>query len=380
MCAKKVSEKAKTTAKKTTAKKTVAGTKSVKEKTTKVKSAIRKKSVKKTNTLTPSTEITPQKQEKSTFSLLSLLWDSQEKIRRLAENYSQIPWYKSTRFGAVFCYALLLFAATVLDLGFKGNLHYTVMFIWGCLVVIIPVIYLGTKGYRWLLFLVALSLIGGILNLALHAYFWIHWLFALVLLYLFRQTIKAFRIENYRIKNNLSAKKPIIKDILISIILPLTGAFLTAAGFAIHEYNQIESEQRKQEMFLLVGTVYNHTTGLVKYCQTAGYTIIRYDRAFKEKFSAAVQRAEESLPLLGLKAASLSEIKDIDQISYDAWQSDRRRLIAHHIMEEQGLSADNFVWLDIYDQRMPIAEFCRMLDENADMFVNKNSELDFLNL
>lgn len=143
------------------------------------------------------------------------LWADKEDIRKGAERYGEVKWYKSVRFWP----STLVLILTWIGAAVTGSYSEAV----GVSVILCPLCYLNVKGYRWsLLLFAALYTFDRFLVLYMRAesgqisgsglWWLLIWWLVIV-----GATLTAFRIENYRHKHNLAGRSHYVKDTLIAL-------------------------------------------------------------------------------------------------------------------------------------------------------------------
>lgn len=81
---------------------------------------------------------------------------------------------------------------------------------------------------------------------------------------------------------------------------------------------------------------------------------------------------------LNIKSQSIYEIEGIDNISYEAWQDERKLTIARFLIQKQQIQHKEFEWNDEYYQLLSQLQFCQFIDENAEELINEHNDLDIL--
>ena len=134
--------------------------------------------------------------------LKDFLYPDTQSVRQKAEQYDTVPWYLSLRFVPIAVWTKWGTADTVCALETPADRWNAIFFM---MMTMLPLIYLGVKGYRWVLLFdalyIACNLAAGLwlwLNGLLEQYAVISTIAAGVFVF---PVVTAFRIENYRVKN-----------------------------------------------------------------------------------------------------------------------------------------------------------------------------------
>lgn len=309
------------------------------------------------------------------FWIKKIIWHDKEEIEKSAKDYDKTPWYRSNRFIVPTLYFILQTISLIFIT--KERDIYTYI---GALWFAFSFIYFSVKGYRFaillLIALVIFDFIYGIIVYNIHnggvivARFMIYGGFL-------GELITAFRIECHLIKNNLSKKKKALKDILIGLVLPTIFVVLISSIMVIYEDNKPLSEDDNKS-YQIIGKIYKHTTGIRDYCKNVNYNITTYPEIFKQKFADKILFAEQEMKRLNIKSQSIYEIEGIDNISYEAWQDERKLTIARFLIQKQQIQHKEFEWNDEYYQLLSQLQFCQFIDENAEELINEHNDLDIL--
>ena len=300
-----------------------------------------------------------------------IIWHDKEEIEDDAKNYDKTPWYCSRRFIAPTLYFVI--QTLVLIFITKERDIYTYI---GAVWLAFSLIYFSVKGYRLaILLLTALIIFDFIYGIIIYniqggiivARFMIYGGFV-------GELITAFRVERYMAKNKLCKKKKRLRDFLVGFLFPSIVAFSAMVICEIDKPLSKDDETSAQ----MIGTIYMHTTGVINYCQDAGYAMTTYPETFKRKFADKIVFAEQEMKRLDVNAPSIYEIEGMRDTSYNAWIDERQVLIARLVMNEHGISPNEFQWDEKYYQLLTQTEFCQLIDEMADKFIDSNQDLDIL--
>ncbi len=308
------------------------------------------------------------------FWVKKIIWHDTEEIEKLAKDYDKTPWYKSTRFIVPTLYFILQTISLIFIT--KETDIYTYI---GTALLAFSLIYFSVKGYRFAILLltalVIFDFIYGIIIYHIHggiiiARFMIYGGFV-------GELITAFRVECHLTKNDLSKKKKILKDILFGIIFPIVCAILISSIMVVYESNKPLSEDDNKS-YQVIGKIYKHTTGISDYCKDVGYEMTTYPEIFKKVFADKILFAEKEMNRLNLNSQSIYEINGIENISYEAWQDERKLLIARFLIQEQQIQPEEFEWDEKYYQLLSQFQFCQFVDEHAEELISEDNDLDIL--
>ena len=284
-------------------------------------------------------------------------WTS-EYVEKHAKNYS--PWYKGIRSLPYFWHMMELIGVFIWSL-YVGDLFAAIENIDRVLLIVLPLWIFSAKGYRWSLYtgcgLEILILVNGILK-GLHFNYYLSILFVMFF-------ISAIRIENYRIKHNLSKKHTILKDCLIALC-PVLLCFI----FCGPAYNVLSDSTKR------AGFWYKGIKGYEIYCLKQGYQMKFFPTKFKDKFSDQISKTDKTLRLFGLSVDELwrgveNEASAVDFIQKAVAQD--IETIASNIeffMLKTGSKQtdQNQVILEVL--RTPKA-ICQFMDENATLLIDQ---------
>lgn len=301
--------------------------------------------------------------------LKDLLYPDGQSVRQKAEQYGQVRWYLSLRFVPIVVWAIWGTADAVYALEKPADKWNAVFFM---MMTMLPLIYLGVKGYRWVLLFDALYIAC---NLA--AGLWL-WLNGLLEQYAIISTIAAgvfvlpvitaFRIENYRVKNKLAPKKKCLSDILKAFLLAAAVfGTATACGIVVadREFDKAKENLLEKEVMIFI-----HTDGVTEYCRRQGVKLTKYPQRFSEEHAAQIAAVQDWIDKTVFLRTAIDKMekeiipKDLDA-KFDRY---RHSIIVMQLRKKHDIPAGEFVWKDEYDTLMSRTEYCRFLDDNYELF------------
>lgn len=121
--------------------------------------------------------------------------------------------------------------------------------------------------------------------------------------------------------------------LLILFYVPFLIAATVKWITAIYEANKTLSKDDEKSYQVIV-EIYMHTTGIIDYCNNAGYLMVRYPELFKQTFANKISFAEQEMKKLNINSPSIYQIDELKTVSYTAWNEQRQMVIANIIMDE----------------------------------------------
>lgn len=286
------------------------------------------------------------------------LWADETEIRRAAENYDQVKWYRSVR---IFPSALIL-VMTWLAALLTGN-YWDAL---GVSMILCPLAYLNLKGYRWsFLLLIAFYTLDRIyafyagieLDEKINPVVMMIWWVIIV-----GGSLTAFRIESYRIKHNLVGRRHYLKDTLITLAFPLI-LFVSLAIYLYNYRSPLPAEQ-KENLFDAYVTIVKHTTGLETYCSRQGVTMQQYPQQFMKTYANEIALVEHWMEKdWHYKMAVEDEVNDQQSGIMELINYDRQSMIAFAIRSKNGIAPEDFEWKEEYDQELSGKDYCELMDK-----------------
>nr|QIM10708.1 hypothetical protein PlAlph_6000 [uncultured Alphaproteobacteria bacterium] len=289
-------------------------------------------------------------------------------IAQKAAVYDRVPWYRSLRFVPIFLWSLCATWATSYDME-----SYVEKWTLACgmAIIMLPLIYLGIKGYRWVLLFDILYIVGNQVG-AIWQYGFQDWSVVVVpvitCLFVF-PLVTAFRIENYRVKNKLAPKRKFWIDVLkaISGTVLISGAIMVVLTVFVNRELKASDNllERKLEIFI-------HMGGVEKYCQKHGVKLNIYPQRFMKDYAEQIEEVDRQLGnTLFLKfMVQKAEDEVIRMGLEEKYDRLRKGVIVMQLRKKQNIPDGEFVWKDEYDSLMDGAGYCRFLDNNYDLFKN----------
>lgn len=301
--------------------------------------------------------------------LKGLLYPDNQSVRQKAEQYGQVPWYFSLRFLPIVVWAIWGTADTVYALEKSADRWNAVFFM---MMTMLPLIYLGVKGYRWVLLFDALYIAC---NLAAGLWLWLNGLleqYAVIStiatgIFVF-PVITAFRIENYRVKNKLVSERKYLPDVLKALLLVVVVfgmAVLCGIVVADREFDKAKESLLEKKVMIFI-----HTDGITEYCRRQGVKLTKYPQRFREEHAVQIAAVKEWIDKTVFLQSAIDKMekeiipKDLDA-KFDRY---RHSVIIMQLRKKHNIPAGEFVWKDEYDTLMSRTEYCRFLDDNYELF------------
>lgn len=167
------------------------------------------------------------------ISVWHSIWQSKKEIEEYAKNYNNTKWYKSSRFIA----PLIYFTLTTLSIFLLMDVKDILVYILIGLIAFVS-IYFSVKGYRVVMLFIIVFIIIDVLSSQImyppkHAPLLLYRLILWGII--IGQYITAYRIERYLAVNGLLAKKRILKDIFMGLILPIVCTIIILFIVVLYE-------------------------------------------------------------------------------------------------------------------------------------------------
>ncbi len=282
-----------------------------------------------------------------------LYW-SDESIKKAAENYNNIPWYKSPRYGIAFIVVFHLLTGFLVS---SANMAT----IFSALMIFAPLVYLIVRGYRPFLaiFLVYYTIdtvftvyMVGFVGLSL-AVWWVVTMYLIVV---------SYKIQNAREK--VANKKQYTIDSLVALFLL---ALFAVSGFVLQQ-----KQQEAKEFMYWNWFIYRSTQGVVDYCQEYQVDVTGYAKDFNKKYASQIEYVHSNISKYGLNPQSLYKdigmsdemIKSLVASYYDRLY---KTLISSVVIEQGQINPQNFVWKDEYYNILPKSGFCTFITLNPNV-------------
>lgn len=288
------------------------------------------------------------------------LWADKEDIRKGAERYDEVKWYKSVRFWPLMLVLVLTWAGTAVTKNYLDAL--------GATVLLCPLCYLNVKGYRWsLLLFAALYTFDRVSILYMKAesgqasgsglWWLLIWWLVIV-----GATLTAFRIENYRHKHNLAGRGHYVKDTLIALSFPVVLIALYVA-YNFFTYKSPLTEEQQNELSFSYAVIHRNTDGISDYCRGYGVELKNFPQQFLQTYADEIATVNEWMEKDGIfKGAMDASLQQNRKTLLEIFDDERRALISMAVAEESGEDPENLVWKAEYEQLMSPADYCRLMD------------------
>lgn len=160
------------------------------------------------------------------------LWPCQQKIAEAVKNYGHESWYKSYR--GVSMLLILFQALLVLFVGMQIEmLHFSVIF--SSATYLVPLLYLGGRGYRPFLALFGVTYGLERLFTYFNGFNTISAISFLIALFTLSFLLSAYRVSELRAKEHTTSFKIILKDVVIAFLIMLT---FFISGYVYWRFNR----------------------------------------------------------------------------------------------------------------------------------------------
>lgn len=293
------------------------------------------------------------------------LWADKEDIRKGAERYGEVKWYKSARFWP----SMLVLILTWIGAAVTGSYLEAV----GVSVILCPLCYLNVKGYRWsLLLFAALYTFDRVSVLYMRAesgqasgsglWWLLIWWLVIV-----GATLTAFRIENYRHKHNLAGRGHYVKDTLIALAFPvvLIASFM---AYNIFMYKSSLTDEQRKALAFSYGFISRNTDGVINYCLGSGVELQKFPEQFRQTYADEITKVNDWLEKDEIfKSGMEASLQENKEMLYEVFENGRKDLIRLTIAEETGEKPENLVWKTEYDRMISPVEYCKLMDESFEI-------------
>lgn len=291
-------------------------------------------------------------------------------IVQKAAVYDRVSWYRSLRFVPVFLWTLWATGLTVYEI---ESVEEKWNFMCGMVITMLPLIYLGVKGYRWVLLFEVLYIVGNQIG-GLWQYGFQDWSVVVVpvitALFVF-PLVTAFRIENYRVKNKTAPKRKFWIDILKALLVTLLATLLVTGVLLLRQSVMLDREIKASgDLMERYAEIFIHTDGVEKYCQEYGVELKKYPQRFRKDYAAQIAEINRQLEQSAFLKLVIQKANDeiFRHGLAERYDRFRKGVIVMQLRKERNIPAGEFVWKDEYYGLMDRAGYCRFLDDNYDLF------------
>lgn len=290
------------------------------------------------------------------------LYPGSQTIAAKARRYDKTPWYAAPRFAP---FAVWVFGMVLTEVLKQNDAFGTFSAIGGLLSVAFPLLYLGAKGYRWILLLEALQIASGQIAAAeWSGYGMTAWNLFVAALFI-APVITAFRIENYRFANGLAPKRKHFADAVKAFVL----FALVVGAIVFHGHVQAEREfAASKDLMAEYVFISRHTEDISAFCRKYGVELKKYPRRFKQDYAAKIAEVDRQIAGKRYIKGGLDKIlreKRAARVD-EMFEQDRQAVIIMKLKKRKGSDNGRFVWKEEYDALMSKSAYCRFVDEHYD--------------
>jgi hypothetical protein len=290
------------------------------------------------------------------------IFKTEKEIKEAAKNYDSTPWYKSPGYGVIIIVLLHLLAAFLIaGLGIGDILAAAAVFL--------PLLYLVARGYRpfLALFLIyytadTVYTVYKIGYIATPLILW--WLVAVYF------AILAFKIENARVE--LGRGKP-------AYVLDTIAAIAIFAVFVGTTLYLTSKANDTKEVMYWKGFIYRNTDGIADYCTGYDVDMSHYVNTFKEEYKSEIAYVNGEISDAGFNPDTIYQDIDVDKGKIDSLIKNHfdhlyKILISLLVIEQKGITPEEFKWSDEYYEIITKPGFCSFIDLNIGIIQNLDSD------
>lgn len=181
--------------------------------------------------------------------------------------------------------------------------------------------------------------------------------------------------EKVEMTLNVSEVVIILVGFLLVGILPFVENNKTSS-FYLDEY----TKEQQEKIGASVGFIYRHTKGYTEVCQKEGYILRKYPNEFSQYFSNEINALKNNLSIHNYTIENIEnnlldnslKTKMITTI-YTELENIKKLIIMSQVAEGQGISIEDVIWKDEWDNLIQLKDICKILDEHG-VDVLKESE------
>ena len=183
--------------------------------------------------------------------------------------------------------------------------------------------------------------------------------------------------QNEKIKITIN-----VKEIVIVVLGFILIGILPFVENNRDSYSYLEeySEEQQEKIGASVAFIYRHTKGYASVCQKEGYILRKYPNEFSQYFSNEINALKNNLSIHNYTIENIEnnlldnslKTKMITTI-YTELENIKKLIIMSQVAEGQGISIEDVIWKDEWDNLIQLKDICKILDEHG-VDVLKESE------
>jgi hypothetical protein len=169
--------------------------------------------------------------------------------------------------------------------------------------------------------------------------------------------------------------------IVLAASVILTALSLTVSFLEIQNLKKKMSLVNDEQIGTVIGAAYRHIIAYDEACSNYGYSLVKYPEEFVRNYKRQLEKTslklmKENLTILESWLLIDPEIlNELSQHVERELENLRQSIILQTVAEELKIPAKNIAWSAEYNDKLSIAETCKILDDNAEYIILSNKKL-----